>query len=179
MGRLLLSRILSLSFTSVRAFSSIVVSPKLSLSSSSSSSSSLSFSRFAFSPHTHFTTYAKGSDEQTRSLPSSSNDNDDIPSDVSTEELRQRIGKYLEGDVEALPSIFEAILARKLSGKHEDSDDELMEKFRSKTQHDDQHRIIGIDGDEQIDSDEDLSDLDEDSSDLDEDLSDSNEELGD
>lgn len=98
---------------------------------------------------------------------------------MSTEELRQRIGKYLEGDVEALPSIFEAILARKLSGKHEDSDDELMEKIRSKTQHDDQHRIIGLDGNEQIDSDEDLSDLDEDSSDIDEDLSDSNEELSD
>lgn len=105
-------------------------------------------------------------------MPSSSDDNDDIPSDVSTEELTHRIGKYLEGDVEALPSIFEAILARKLSGKHEDSDDELMEKFRSKTQHDAEHRITGSDGDEQIDSDEDSSDLDEDMSDSDEELSD-------
>jgi len=94
-------------------------------------------------------------------------------------ELRQRIGKYLGGDVEALPSIFEAILARKLSGKHEDSDDELMEKFRSKAQHGDEHGKIGLDGDEQIESDEDLSYFDEDQSDLDENLSDSDEELSD
>ncbi|KAL5748853.1 hypothetical protein ACOSP7_025896 [Xanthoceras sorbifolium] len=53
--------------------------------------------------------------------------------DVSNEELKRRIDKYLvEGDEEAIPSIFEAILSRKLSGKHEDSDDELMEEFRHK-----------------------------------------------
>lgn len=52
--------------------------------------------------------------------------------DISTEELKKRIGKYLEGDMEVLPSIFEAILQRKLSGKHNDTDDELMEELRSK-----------------------------------------------
>lgn len=52
--------------------------------------------------------------------------------DISTEELKKRIGQYLEGDMEVLPSIFEAILQRKLSGKHNDTDDELMEELRSK-----------------------------------------------
>ncbi|KAE8675511.1 reticulon-like protein B9-like [Hibiscus syriacus] len=46
--------------------------------------------------------------------------------DVSTEELKMRIQKFFDGDVEAIPSIFEGILKRKLTGKHDESDDELM-----------------------------------------------------
>lgn len=50
-----------------------------------------------------------------------------------TTELRRRIDKFLEGDADAIPSIFEAILKRKLAGKHDESDDELMEEIRHNT----------------------------------------------
>lgn len=43
-----------------------------------------------------------------------------------------RIEKYFEGDEEALPSILEAILQRKLSGKHAETDDELIEELEAK-----------------------------------------------
>ncbi|XVF53866.1 hypothetical protein PTKIN_Ptkin05aG0133700 [Pterospermum kingtungense] len=50
--------------------------------------------------------------------------------DVSNEELKKRIQKFFDGDEDAIPSIFEGILKRKLSGKHEESDDELMKEIR-------------------------------------------------
>lgn len=71
-------------------------------------------------------------------------------------ELKNRIERYLGGDMDALPSIFEGILVRKLSGKHDETDDELMEDFRSKTQKDE---------DQQVQSDKDLTDSDEELSD--------------
>lgn len=46
-------------------------------------------------------------------------------------ELKSQIEKYLEGDADAIPSIFEAILKRKLAGKHDESDDEIMKEFTS------------------------------------------------
>ncbi|XP_038996074.1 uncharacterized protein LOC120120501 [Hibiscus syriacus] len=49
--------------------------------------------------------------------------------DVSNKELKTRIEKYFQGDEEALPSILEAILHRKLAGKHEETDDELMDEM--------------------------------------------------
>ncbi|KAK8680117.1 hypothetical protein V6N13_109071 [Hibiscus sabdariffa] len=49
--------------------------------------------------------------------------------DVSKEELKMRIQKFYDGDDDAIPSIFEGILKRKLSGKHEESDDELMREI--------------------------------------------------
>ncbi|KAH7858402.1 hypothetical protein Vadar_023408 [Vaccinium darrowii] len=69
--------------------------------------------------------------------------------DVSNEELRRRIEKYFGGDEDAIPSIFEAILKRKLAGKHDDSDDELMEEFRNK--------LANNVSDEEFDSEEDES----------------------
>lgn len=45
-------------------------------------------------------------------------------------ELKSKINKFYEGDVDSLPTIFEAILKRKLSGKHEDDDNELMKEIR-------------------------------------------------
>ncbi|GMH22233.1 hypothetical protein Nepgr_024076 [Nepenthes gracilis] len=69
---------------------------------------------------------------ETKSNPPCNEDAPDNIEDVSTQELRRRIMKYSEGDMEALPSIFEAILARKLTGNHSDSDDELMEELGSK-----------------------------------------------
>ncbi|TYH49941.1 hypothetical protein E1A91_D10G161600v1 [Gossypium mustelinum] len=44
-------------------------------------------------------------------------------------ELKTQIKKYFEGDEEALPSVLEAILWRKLAGKHEETDDELMDEL--------------------------------------------------
>ncbi|MFQ6653640.1 hypothetical protein Gotur_024934, partial [Gossypium turneri] len=44
-------------------------------------------------------------------------------------ELKTRIKKYFEGYEEALPSVLEAILRRKLAGKHEETDDELMDEL--------------------------------------------------
>lgn len=44
-------------------------------------------------------------------------------------ELKRRIQKFYDGDGDAIPSIFEGILKRKLSGKHEESDDELMKEI--------------------------------------------------
>lgn len=45
-------------------------------------------------------------------------------------ELNSRIEKYFKGEEEVLPSILEAILQRKLTEKHGDTDDELMEECR-------------------------------------------------
>lgn len=41
------------------------------------------------------------------------------------------IGKYYEGDEKVIASIMEAILKRRLSGKHEQTDDELTEKLKN------------------------------------------------
>ncbi|PPD99341.1 hypothetical protein GOBAR_DD03631 [Gossypium barbadense] len=49
--------------------------------------------------------------------------------DVSNKELKTRIKKYFEGDEEALLSVLKAILQRKLAGKHEETDDELMDEL--------------------------------------------------
>lgn len=48
-------------------------------------------------------------------------------------ELKQRLNEYFEkGNEEALPSIFEAILQRKLTAKHEDTDDDLLDELQMK-----------------------------------------------
>ncbi|KAF1001557.1 hypothetical protein AG4045_016319 [Apium graveolens] len=44
--------------------------------------------------------------------------------------LKAQIERYLAGDAEAIPDIFEGILKRKLAGTHDESDDELMQDFR-------------------------------------------------
>ncbi|KAF7124492.1 hypothetical protein RHSIM_Rhsim12G0141600 [Rhododendron simsii] len=74
--------------------------------------------------------------------PTSSSDDSD-----KNLELKRRIERYFEGDEEAIPSIFEAILKRKLAGKHDDSDDELMEEFG--------HKLANDVSDEEFDSEED------------------------
>lgn len=50
--------------------------------------------------------------------------------DVSNKELKMMIDKYFGGDEEALPSILEGILQRKLAGKHEETDDEVTEELQ-------------------------------------------------
>ncbi|KAL8170773.1 hypothetical protein V2J09_022577 [Rumex salicifolius] len=79
---------------------------------------------------------------------------------ISTEELKKMIGKYMEGDMEILPSIFEAILERKLSGKHNVTDDELMEELRSKTPLTSEHEEEEDDDDFTSDDDFDTDDED-------------------
>nr|POE51289.1 hypothetical protein CFP56_65292 [Quercus suber] len=60
------------------------------------------------------------------------------------------------GDAEAIPSIFEAILKRKLAGKYEEADKELMEEIVGKT-----HESSDDIDDEELSDEEFESDLDE------------------
>ncbi|KAJ0962662.1 hypothetical protein J5N97_027784 [Dioscorea zingiberensis] len=84
---------------------------------------------------------------------------DPLVEDVSNEELNRRIQLYFNGDEEALPSVMEAILARKLSGKHEDTDDELIEELRMRPLEDVKDREFESDFEEAHETDEDLPDL--------------------
>ncbi|CAK7349682.1 unnamed protein product [Dovyalis caffra] len=52
--------------------------------------------------------------------------------DVSNKELREMMDIYFKGDDEVLPDIMEAVLLRRLSGKHEETDEELLEELRMK-----------------------------------------------
>ncbi|CAI0556681.1 unnamed protein product [Linum tenue] len=52
--------------------------------------------------------------------------------DVSNKDLKEMMEKYFTGDEDVLPAIMESILKRRLSGKHEDTDDELMEELQMK-----------------------------------------------
>ncbi|XP_074285678.1 uncharacterized protein LOC141611129 [Silene latifolia] len=82
-----------------------------------------------------------------------------VVEDVDNEELKTRIGKYFEGDEEALPSVLEAILSRKLSGKHEDTDDELTEELRFAPLENVEDKEFESDFDEAIQTDEDIPNL--------------------
>ncbi|PPD88345.1 hypothetical protein GOBAR_DD14719 [Gossypium barbadense] len=53
----------------------------------------------------------------------------DVVFPVEDAKLKTQIKKYFEGDEEALPSVLEAILRRNLAGKHEETDDELMDEL--------------------------------------------------
>ncbi|XP_009128009.2 clumping factor B isoform X2 [Brassica rapa] len=80
---------------------------------------------------------------------------------VSKEELKKRIQSFLDdGDEDALPDLFEAMMTRKLSGKHDESDDEVMEEVR-KYPINDSHKV-----DDNVESDGDSSDSDIESDDL-------------
>ncbi|ONK81576.1 uncharacterized protein A4U43_C01F30720 [Asparagus officinalis] len=80
--------------------------------------------------------------------------------DVGNAELKRRIEQYLNGcDEQALPSVMEAILARKLSGKHEETDDELVDELRFQPRDDIKDREFESDFEEMHDTDEELPDL--------------------
>ncbi|KAJ4909362.1 hypothetical protein Rs2_03983 [Raphanus sativus] len=87
---------------------------------------------------------------------------------VSKEELKKRIQSFLEdGDEDALPDLFEAMMKRKLSGKHDESDDEVMEEVRKYPINDDARKSDGGDSsDSDVESDDDLSDGDSSDSDV-------------
>lgn len=74
-------------------------------------------------------------------------------------ELKTRIEKYFKGDEEVLPSIFEAILSRKLSGKHEETDDELMEELRIQPLDDVNDKDFESDFEEMYQTDEEIDNL--------------------
>uniref|UniRef100_A0A2N9GRH5 Small ribosomal subunit protein mS35 mitochondrial conserved domain-containing protein n=1 Tax=Fagus sylvatica TaxID=28930 RepID=A0A2N9GRH5_FAGSY len=79
--------------------------------------------------------------------------------DISNKELKARIEKYFKGDEEALPSILEAILQRKLTGKHEDTDDELVDELRMKPLDDVKDKEFESDFEEMHETDEEIDDL--------------------
>lgn len=53
---------------------------------------------------------------------------------VSIAALKKKIERLVEGDGEAIPELFEAILKRKMTGKSEEADEELMKDIRSHPQ---------------------------------------------
>ncbi|ESW24713.1 hypothetical protein PHAVU_004G153600 [Phaseolus vulgaris] len=72
--------------------------------------------------------------------------------DISNEELKRRVAKLQEGDAEAIPSVFEAVLQRYLVGKPIEADEELMKEILGK-------RSLSEDDEEEFDSDwEDIDD---------------------
>lgn len=74
-------------------------------------------------------------------------------------DLREMMDKYFKGDGEVLPSIMEAVLQRKLSQKHEETDDELMEELRMKPLSDVDAEEFQSDFDELYETDKELNDL--------------------
>ena len=74
-------------------------------------------------------------------------------------ELKTRIEKYFKGDEEALPSILEAILQRKLVGKHEETDDELMDEMVMQPIDDVADKEFESDFEELYSTDEEIDDL--------------------
>ncbi|KAG8472360.1 hypothetical protein CXB51_035288 [Gossypium anomalum] len=74
-------------------------------------------------------------------------------------ELKTRIKKYFEGDEEALPSVLEAILRRKLAGKHEETDDELMDELEVQPRDDVDDEEFESDFDNLYSTDEEIENL--------------------
>ncbi|TQD90663.1 hypothetical protein C1H46_023810 [Malus baccata] len=74
-------------------------------------------------------------------------------------ELKERIDKYFKGDEEALPEILEAILQRRLAGKHEETDDELIDELQMQPLDDVKDQEFESDFEELYDTDEEIDDL--------------------
>lgn len=74
-------------------------------------------------------------------------------------ELKAQIEKYFKGDEEALPDLFEAVLRRKLIGKHEDTDDELLDEFQMQPLQDVKDKDFESDFEEMHETDEEIDDL--------------------
>lgn len=81
--------------------------------------------------------------------------------DVSTEELKARIDAYYQGDEKALPTIIQAILARKMTKKHEESDDELLGQLSDAGFDDDETDYEALDSEmsEEVSTDEEIDNL--------------------
>lgn len=74
-------------------------------------------------------------------------------------ELETRINKYFKGDEEALQSILEAIMQRGLKGKHEETDDELMDEISIQPLDDVKDKEFESDFEEYYKTDEEIDDL--------------------
>ncbi|RAL41497.1 hypothetical protein DM860_010291 [Cuscuta australis] len=95
--------------------------------------------------------------------------------DLSNEALKKKIERLAEGDGEAIPEIFEAILKRKLSGKSAEEDEELMKDIRSNPKFDqdfDESYLNHSSKEDDNDDDDDDDDEFDDSEDFEEDESD-------
>ncbi|XP_057419355.1 uncharacterized protein LOC130713598 [Lotus japonicus] len=79
--------------------------------------------------------------------------------DVDNKEFKKMIDQYLKGDEEVLPLIQEAILIRRLSGKHDDTDDEMMDELRMGPLDDVSDREFEEDFEEAHQTDEEIDDL--------------------
>ncbi|CAN0838152.1 hypothetical protein LINGRAHAP2_LOCUS2006 [Linum grandiflorum] len=79
--------------------------------------------------------------------------------DVSNKDLNEMMEKYFKGEEDVLPSIMESILRRRLSGKHEETDDELMEELRMKPLDDVKDDEFESDLEDMHDTDEEIDDL--------------------
>lgn len=79
--------------------------------------------------------------------------------DVPNKEFKGLIQTYLKGDESVLPQIMEAILARRLSGKHEETDDELIEELRLTPLDDVKDKEFESDFDELYETDEEIDNL--------------------
>ncbi|KAK9118183.1 hypothetical protein Scep_016276 [Stephania cephalantha] len=79
--------------------------------------------------------------------------------DVTNKELKAMMEAYFKGDEQVLPDIMEAILKRKLSGKHEETDDELMEELRFRPIDDVKDKEFESDFDEAHETDEEIDNL--------------------
>ncbi|KAL6134119.1 hypothetical protein ACLB2K_066352 [Fragaria x ananassa] len=80
--------------------------------------------------------------------------------DITNKEMKTRMEEYLkDGKEEALPSILEAILQRKLAGKHEDTDDELVDDLQMQPLDNVKDQEFESDFEEFHDTDEEIDDL--------------------
>lgn len=79
--------------------------------------------------------------------------------DVSNKELKGLIEQYFKGDEQILPSVMEAVLKRGLSGKHQETDDELMEELQMKPLDDVTNAEFESDFEELHETDEEIDDL--------------------
>ncbi|PNX92999.1 ribosomal protein S24/S35 [Trifolium pratense] len=79
--------------------------------------------------------------------------------DVSNKDFKAMIEKYYKGDETMLPAIMEAVLKRRLSGKHEDTDDELMHELFIKPIDDVADEDFEEDFEEMHETDEEIDDL--------------------
>ncbi|XP_002524889.3 uncharacterized protein LOC8286395 [Ricinus communis] len=136
------------------------------LQSSSIQASKTSNPSLAISTRCKFRFYSSEPDSSSKPSPESAllaqlkkKDDSIQVTDVSNKELKDLMEKYFKGDEEVLPSIMEAILSRKFSGKHEETDDELMEELRMKPLDDVKDKEFESDFEELYKTDEELDDL--------------------
>ncbi|KAF7819910.1 Ribosomal protein [Senna tora] len=79
--------------------------------------------------------------------------------DVSNKDLKAQVQKYFDGEEEALPSILESILQRRLVGKHEETDNEFVEEFQMEPIDDVDDQEFEEDFEEMHETDEEIDDL--------------------